>query len=392
MTPQIVRHVKSHQHTNDTQLTKSFPARLNEKANALAKQQRHSMTIPVAKVTTPGNHLLIGDMCITRDNQWWLMETSGKIPIQKYFHNKYGWSQSTFENIDWDLQQKVLQSYDINDQKRILKFVHGWMPTNHRLHREKHSVTPRCPLCHYLCEDELHLFQCLHPMQQAVTTDMKRFMTQDSDIEQEVQTQIAEAMAESLRKTTWEPNKYHHKSIQIIRAQTKIGWQHMYFGRFTRQLTKLPSTKHVNQLGGWSCTRWPQRLLRMIWDTFIKLWHQRNEIIFGTTLKSRLEQQQKAMKARVDDCYRRKDQLTITGRNKVFTREQDEIMRENPQHIKAWIKFAERVLRLNKKENQGQTKQRNLMDKYFKWHPHEQGKKQTQKTKKQRHKQDLRPD
>jgi hypothetical protein len=86
-------------------------------ADSLATQQRGTMARPATQVTTNHSHLQIGDMFVTRDSQRWLMETAGKIPIQKYYQDKYGWSRSTFDSIDWELQWKALNSYDINDQK-----------------------------------------------------------------------------------------------------------------------------------------------------------------------------------------------------------------------------------------------------------------------------------
>jgi hypothetical protein len=153
-------HIKGHQDTTRSDKPISFTAELNVMADTLASQQRQTMRSPVMVVTTEQHLLKIGDMYITREAQRWILDKASCIPIQQYYLDKFGWTKATFLGIDWDLQQRVLSSYDINDQRRILKFVHGWLPMNYRLHREKQSSTMRCPLCFYLEETELHLFQC----------------------------------------------------------------------------------------------------------------------------------------------------------------------------------------------------------------------------------------
>jgi hypothetical protein len=118
---------------------------------------------PYTGILTYGWVIAVNECIIargTREAQRWILDKASCIPIQQYYLDKFGWTKATFLGIDWDLQQRVLSSYDINDQRRILKFVHGWLPMNYRLHREKQSSTMRCPLCFYLEETELHLFQC----------------------------------------------------------------------------------------------------------------------------------------------------------------------------------------------------------------------------------------
>jgi hypothetical protein len=108
------------------------------------------------------------------------MDTSSRIPILQYYWYKYKWKVPTFNKVNWKAQQKVLQRYDSNDQCRILKFCHGWLPTYDRLHREKQSPTQRCPLCYYLIENNKHLFACKHPGQQAIIETLLKKIDNDN--------------------------------------------------------------------------------------------------------------------------------------------------------------------------------------------------------------------
>jgi hypothetical protein len=133
------KHIKGHQ--KESTMVKSFSSKLNDMADALAMQQQRLAKHQKYDVTIPHKHLKIKDMVVTRDSQRMMMEAASRIPLQQFYKEKYNWSKRTFETIHWDLQYKVLSGYDINDQRRILKFVHNWLPTNKRLHREKASST-----------------------------------------------------------------------------------------------------------------------------------------------------------------------------------------------------------------------------------------------------------
>jgi hypothetical protein len=132
-------HVKSHQDRKPGKM--NFDAKLNCMADELAQRQNNSMTAPLNHDYPHYCHLSLNEVIVTRDSQKWLREASGAIPVQQYYHDKFQWSKTTFEAINWSAQQTVLNRYDINDRRRILKFVHGWLPTYDRLYRENQATS-----------------------------------------------------------------------------------------------------------------------------------------------------------------------------------------------------------------------------------------------------------
>jgi hypothetical protein len=130
-------HVKSHQDRKPGKI--NFDAQLNCMADELAQRQNSVMKEPMEQNYPQFCHLSLNEVIVTRDSQRWLREAAGAIPVQKYYHDKFRWSKRTFESINWSAQQAVLQRYDCNDRRRILKFVHGWLPTYDRLFREKQT-------------------------------------------------------------------------------------------------------------------------------------------------------------------------------------------------------------------------------------------------------------
>jgi hypothetical protein len=114
--PMNYSHIKSHQDKIKKANELSFSAQLNITADELAVRRREAMPAPCTTVTTPNIHLTINDVTITRDSQKWLMDTASRVPIQQYYHDKHKWSNEAFHSINWSAQQKVLTSYDSNDQ------------------------------------------------------------------------------------------------------------------------------------------------------------------------------------------------------------------------------------------------------------------------------------
>jgi ribonuclease HI len=131
-------HVKSHQDRKPKSGRLSYDAQLNCLADELAKQQNDKMLHPYTKHYPNCPQLKINNMTVTRESKTWIKDTAGKIPIQQYYHDKFKWTSVIFESIHWTAQQTELKRYEANDQRRILKFVHGWLPTYDRLYPKAH--------------------------------------------------------------------------------------------------------------------------------------------------------------------------------------------------------------------------------------------------------------
>jgi hypothetical protein len=226
-------HVRSHQDT--TKPNTGFPAKLNEMADALANQEQRQMKRPRVAVTIPFKHLRINDMVVTKEAQRSMMEAASIIPLQQYYNEKYNWTAHIFEGIHWELQYKVLSSYDINDQRRIIKFVHNWLPTNKRLHREKLSPTQRCPLCYYLVEDEWHLFICRHPGQQEVMRTLQSRITKELKIQEETKNLIISIIPASAKDRNWQPSNIGSTTMKGVASQARVGWFQIAYGRLAKE-------------------------------------------------------------------------------------------------------------------------------------------------------------
>jgi hypothetical protein len=212
------------------------------------------------------------------------------------------------------------------------------------------------------------------------------------NINPEISHIIAEALQASIMDPGWEPQPAQNYTLPFIKRQTTIGWQQILFGRISKTLAnRIALEDQENNTNNPATKGKTRHILKTIWDTFLALWQQRNEIVHGTQATTTAERQRQALQQRVQHCYDHKNQLSYTDQQKLFKLEHAEMMQEDPQKLKAWTRVAERIIKTSKREQKHTiTRQGKLMEQYFKWHPPER--KERKASSKQRHKQDLHPD
>jgi hypothetical protein len=135
-----------------------------------------------------------------------------------------------------------------------------------------------------------------------------------------------------------------------------------------------------------------QKIIRLIWDTFLQLWQQRNDHVFGETPRSNRDAQRCTWIAKVEKCYELETMLDWKDRTKVFRKTKEEVLAEEPCKIAAWVKLAERMIKINKSEKRKLKGQKKMMEQYFKWHPPDSCTGEYGKERSQHHKQNLKPD
>jgi hypothetical protein len=135
-----------------------------------------------------------------------------------------------------------------------------------------------------------------------------------------------------------------------------------------------------------------RKLIKAVWDTFLLLWRQRNEFVYGESVDKHQIAQARGLEMKVSRCYESQDIMTIEDRRRVFQMTEEELMKTDIKHIKQWVRMAERIIRTNKRENKKSQGQRKFMDQYFKWNPPDKKKQTKSGTEKLHRKNDLKPD
>jgi hypothetical protein len=398
--PVTLEHVRSHQDQRNKETTLPFAAILNIAADEEATRQRNRMSEPASNVQNIWEaQLRLNDIAITRDSQRWIMRTAGRIPIQQYYQERYGWNEKTFQNISWQSQAAVLRSYPTEDQTRIIKFAHGWLPTQNRRLKEGAANNAECRLCKNTPEDNLHLFGCEHremkKHQEKLASSIRQGLQDHGN--SELANLIELAISESCTGTQWHPDMKHISTSLAagIRDQTTIGWQHLYTGRLSKTLISTVDDHykmegiHGRQYSG---ERWARQLIKLIWDTMLSLWKERNAIINQRDSQEMTTALREQREGRVQRCFDFSHQLKHNERTRWFSKTIQEVLGQEAKNIDAWLTAVERLIRITKREQRQRPKNSIIMERFLNMNRQQSSKPTSANQKPQKYIQELKPD
>jgi hypothetical protein len=117
----------------------------------------------------------------------------------------------------------------------------------------------------------------------------------------------------------------------------------------------------------------------------LQLWNNRNKLLYEESHGTAQERQRERLTQRVERCFKYSERSPIADWTKLFYKEKDDLMMEDPRYIAAWLKLSERIINVNKKEQARQKRERTLMENYFKWHPPTHPKRKTSRKKLNKH-------
>jgi hypothetical protein len=142
------------------QLTHAY---LNSKADELAtfglKMLQEKPRVPIDPHTAIQFHLM--GRTITRDLKQAVRELLLLPLLQKNSYDKFGWSNTVFDTVDWDIFRPVYKRYIVkNGIQWIHKLCIRKLPTGERVHKRDHFRDKRCASCWHAVEDYNHIFSC----------------------------------------------------------------------------------------------------------------------------------------------------------------------------------------------------------------------------------------
>ena len=72
---------------------------------------------------------------IIRDLKQSIREILSVLPLKKYYFDKFGWSDTIFDTVDWDIFRRVYKKYIVKNgiQQWMYKFCSGKLPTGKRV-------------------------------------------------------------------------------------------------------------------------------------------------------------------------------------------------------------------------------------------------------------------
>jgi hypothetical protein len=220
---------------------------------------------------------------------------------------------------------------------------------------------------------------------------LQKYLTDDTTGHKSLTTILQAALRKAIDNPTWTPALTEDEGLNhCIRAQSKIGWQHFFLGRIAKAIPRF--IDHQLEMLNNNGKQWLRKLIRKIWDTYLQLWKQRNEIVHGIQEGDKQNSRRQRLIARLERCYQYQDQLSINDQNKIFYKTIEEMQNEEPRLIQSWLRICERLIRVYKKEINKPNRSKTMMEQYLQWRPSQQVNKRAKKARTCHQKQDLRPD
>jgi len=274
-----LHHVKGHQDTkSDKPLT--LPEKLNIDCDARASKmepQSEYMNIHEHPATTAAYpHLTIKNQIIIRRIQHALREAAQTPEYFEYLGNKFNWPAPATTQVQWSIFQLAITRLRKTENRFITKYVHEWLPLQDRYHVKSLSIDQLCPSCRSGKEMAQHFLACPHPDRQKVWTELHQNIQKHS-IKNNICSELYNLIEYGL---------YHGRSIQppfrlIVtpttqqthQGQSQLGWQQLYYGRYSPRWMELCTGLHPNTNG----THYFAKIINLTWQAAIGIWSIRNK-------------------------------------------------------------------------------------------------------------------
>jgi len=231
-------HVKGHQDAKpDHQLT--TPEQHNVDCDHRAKahvQQQHppstSYDTPAFDAASP--HLRIHRKIICCDVLSTLRQTAASPEYWEYLKKRFTWTHADVANIHWKTLQMALNSFQCNDQRRIILFIHGKLPLRtSKFH--PHAGSKLCPSCQRDPEDRQHFLTCNHSEKRKLFDNLKTKLTAlltKYHLHPSILTVFWLGLLTIRNDTGYLANAddLPPELQPVLRYQTCLGWDQLYYG------------------------------------------------------------------------------------------------------------------------------------------------------------------
>ena len=202
-----------------------------------------------------------------------------------YLLEKYHWTTAIFDDIAWDAHQKILKKTPHTKRVTLLKYIHGWLPTNKRRFRECRVPLGECALCGQV-ESQDHFLRCTNTQMQNIREPTwKELMTAlVTDTEPGFKVVFTTGLSTVLggqSPSAHTINDWPPEMRSACTAQSNIGWNQVLFGRISSQWETVANFQNKVEVTG-SSSAWTSRAIHLCWGFGLELWRARNHLIHGT--------------------------------------------------------------------------------------------------------------
>jgi hypothetical protein len=277
-------YVKGHQdQEKDKQLTRAEI--YNIEADHEATAMRHSMTGPARHVIPfPSSrvNVYLHDQHISSSLDKFLHEAYTKTRFWEYVDKKFQWTATTRKLISWPIFFATLKKQTTLKHQQLLKYLYGWLPTGHEVHRHNNLEDHRCPHCRTVQEKNTHILRCPHPDRHALQTRFLTVHLNNFYHRSNTAQPIRQLISQSLIQWFHQPGIPHRRprNDPLFRAsqhQVAIGWQNFLRGHISQTIIDYQESyfRARERPADESGQLWAGKLILTLWNFFFDNWKLR---------------------------------------------------------------------------------------------------------------------
>jgi hypothetical protein len=301
-------------------------------------------------------HLCINNIQVATDYLSTIRHANSTNHLNTYFIDKYNWTSTTINLINWNSHAKALSTMSGRRLKTTTQLIHQWLPVFASSAQNKTSTARLCPYCTTCDETHTHYLSCLqtnsvNARHLAVQQIRKKLQKYNIKIHNQLIKLITTALTDWLFtphpiRPTFLSEEFH----PIFYYQSLIGWDQILYGQFATEWTTITQdTYKTNQ--------WLPYTIQLIWTEFYTVWKHRCDQIHGKS-NNKVALKLLTLQPQVEQLYKSQNK-TDSEDSYLFATSLTDMLQKPTATIQKWIFTTTvrlRQIRIRQKQRLNKTK------------------------------------
>ena len=337
-------HIKGHQDREKPFEQLSLKAQLNCRADWLADeylQENPDLVLSrVPILPSSGCQLHLPHGTVTHNVKQEMQHARSVPPLKTRMCKKNGWSNETFDDIDWGVHGLALKRLQ-KHRTTLVKYLHDWLPVGKRVHQYDKKYPKSCPSCQAPTEDTDHLWMCQGLGRDQWRRESRSAMLKtmnDLDTAPPLQELYLEALQAMMEGRDPNTIRVDPAVADVAAAQASIGWKHILKGRFSKSWKmaqeRYLGNRKTNRNNG---STWATKIAESWFLEWLKLWKLRNEDRHGRDGRTRLQAEERQALRELQQFYTDNDGIVVERLQWIFDTPLETRMEWTTGSIRAWI-------------------------------------------------------
>lgn len=363
-----LQYVEGHQDRKSPYQSLNLLGQLNVDADKQANEynSEHGAHRPIVLMSPLARaHLLLSDGTVTGKYSSVLLHEATFRPLLDYIRKKNDWSEPILRTINWEAHSIAIQRTSV-PHTHMVKFLRRILPT-HTQANKFDGGNRTCALCGSPKEDYVHIMRCEH-VQRSEWRHSFEIKIRDYCIQSNTSPLLSGLLLDGIRQWFSEDTEisiplapYHSSVHQIIIQQNRIGWVHLFMGRFSKEWSTHQKHYSATQRGDEDpevyTSAWQENLIQLIWEQWYHLWKQRNRDVHGHDERTRVEAEKRETRRQLEEIYRQRP-MYENHVQQLLHREVDDHNQHSLAVTKNWLSinapiFRDSLRRVKRKVNTG---------------------------------------